>query len=443
MKMMRHHGSSTNTEESTTLNKDKSNTSFRKSEQHHQNKAIRWFVHSPSVTVGRRRQSASRSPNVSDIFRPKRTRSGCQVKPEEKPEESHPSQARIGQLERELEEALERVKALQEREADLLKKPTKLERANLQDSGKRLFPEDLPPKYHEDSPSKDREDSPSRDHEEPPTALAFPETSRTPTGTPGATTTADESFYTAADGSNALAEKVARSAANGSFHRVTSELSFSNHIDYQSFGEDNASDTPSAMWQKIAFESNSPTDHSRPPIKPPTEVVAICEQALPDVVDEKSMPLRLKDAEQRAQAYRSKLEKAEDLVASLFRDLDRARRSIHTLVSRNVVLTSHIKGIKMDREDNTIHRASLIKACMYVCPVFILCGGFEAFLSTIILVWVLVEIESSFDMDAADDDEEDEDEEEDDLKPQDKKPKTILKRSSIPKDILLQMPPED
>jgi hypothetical protein len=80
---------------------------------------------------------------------------------------------------------------------------------------------------------------------------------------------------------------------------------------------------------------------------------------------------------------------------------------------------------------------------MYVCPVFILCGGFEAFLSTIILVWVLVEIESSFDMDAADDDEEDEDEEEDDLKPQDKKPKTILKRSSIPKDILLQMPPED
>jgi hypothetical protein len=148
------------------------------------------------------------------------------------------------------------------------------------------------------------------------------------------------------------------------------------------------------------------------------------------------MHLRLNDAEQRAQAYRSKLEKAEDLVASLFRDLERARRSIHTLVSRNFALTSHIKGIKMDQEDNTIQRSSLIKACVYVCPVFILCGGLEAFVATIILVWVLVEIESSFYVYAADDDEE-----EDDLKPLDKKP--LLKCSSIPKDILLQVPPED
>jgi hypothetical protein len=44
-----------------------------------------------------------------------------------------------------------------------------------------------------------------------------------------------------------------------------------------------------------------------------------------------------------------------------------------------------------------VHRGRLIKACLYTAPVFVLCGGLDAFLATILLVWVLVEVESYLD----------------------------------------------
>mmetsp|Transcript_12261 Transcript_12261/g.25310 ORF Transcript_12261/g.25310 Transcript_12261/m.25310 type:complete len:85 (+) Transcript_12261:1-255(+) len=44
-----------------------------------------------------------------------------------------------------------------------------------------------------------------------------------------------------------------------------------------------------------------------------------------------------------------------------------------------------------------VHRGRLIKACLYTAPVFVLCGGLDAFLATILLVWVLIEVESYLD----------------------------------------------
>jgi hypothetical protein len=45
-----------------------------------------------------------------------------------------------------------------------------------------------------------------------------------------------------------------------------------------------------------------------------------------------------------------------------------------------------------------IYRSRLIKACMCVSPVFLLCGGLDIFCVTILLVWVLVEAESYMDL---------------------------------------------
>ena len=160
----------------------------------------------------------------------------------------------------------------------------------------------------------------------------------------------------------------------------------------------NLNETVSANRQTPTFE-NTPMDvqdlNSLTDLSPPAEVLTIREQAIPSECEEKDMPLRLKDAEQRAEAYRNKLEKADDLVASLFTDLERAKRSMHTLTTRNLALTSKLKGFEIDQEDNMIHRSSLFKACMFICPVFVLFGGLEVFISTIILVWATVEIESA------------------------------------------------
>ena len=131
---------------------------------------------------------------------------------------------------------------------------------------------------------------------------------------------------------------------------------------------------------------------------PPAEVSFVLEPPPIDIatiMDVANLRRALEDAELRAQTYRSKLEKSEDLVASLFRDLEKARRSTHTLVSRNVTLAGDLKSVKLDQEENMIHRNSLIKACMYVMPVFVLCGGLEVFSATIIFVWVLLELELS------------------------------------------------
>ena len=68
---------------------------------------------------------------------------------------------------------------------------------------------------------------------------------------------------------------------------------------------------------------------------------------------------------------------------------------MHALTTRNLALTSKLKGFEIDQEDNMIHRSSLFKACMFICPVFVLFGGLEVFISTIILVWATVEIESA------------------------------------------------
>ena len=131
-------------------------------------------------------------------------------------------------------------------------------------------------------------------------------------------------------------------------------------------------------------------------------------------------------------------------MASLFRDLERARRTIQSLVTRNVSLSRNIKKLKLDQEDNMIPRGSLVKACVYITPVFVLCGGLEFFVSTILLVWMLVELEASWMEGDDDDDDEDDDEnltsEEEVLrKLQDKElfSSPIVEDMPIPKDIVL------
>ena len=58
-----------------------------------------------------------------------------------------------------------------------------------------------------------------------------------------------------------------------------------------------------------------------------------------------------------------------------------------------------------------VHRGRLIKACLFTAPVFVLCGGLDAFLATILLVWVLVEVDGYLEGPEGHEDGDDEDEE--------------------------------
>jgi hypothetical protein len=224
--------------------------------------------------------------------------------------------------------------------------------------------------------------------------------------------------------------------------------------------------TPSSMtgpnfWQALAFENADGIDDENDmdqlqSVVPPMEVTAIHDPTSSPVKASSTslsaslsrnpaqlLAIRLKDAEQRASAYRQKLETSQDLVASLFRDLERARRTIQSLISRNLSLSRHAKNLRVQQEDNTIKRKSLVKACAYISPVFILCGGFEFFVSTVLLVWILVELEASWYLGEDDDEDGDDDddvtnEEEALLRLQQTEfPMPLAKDMPIPKSILL------
>jgi hypothetical protein len=198
-------------------------------------------------------------------------------------------------------------------------------------------------------------------------------------------------------------------------HGVTKET-LAKSDDEESLDQELDPETNISSWHGIALESAvcaelippyTEYQLQTPRIIPPTEVLAICEPPESfSEVDGLDFKIKLEDAQLRAQAYRCKLEAAEDLIASLFRDMEKARRSVHLLVTRNVKLAGAIRGIRLDQEEHYIGRSSLVKVCMYISPVFMLCGGLEYFVSTIILVWVFLELEAAVYPPAEDDEEE-------------------------------------
>ena len=88
---------------------------------------------------------------------------------------------------------------------------------------------------------------------------------------------------------------------------------------------------------------------------------------------------------------------AEELTVKLVGDLERMREENEKCVSKNRRLEAKLQILKAQQDEHMIHRGRLIKACLYTAPVFALCGGLDVFLATILLVWVLVEVESYLD----------------------------------------------
>jgi len=104
---------------------------------------------------------------------------------------------------------------------------------------------------------------------------------------------------------------------------------------------------------------------------------------------------------------------AKDLAAKLVVDLEELREENEKHVLKNRRLEAKLQILKAQQDEHMVHRGRLIKACLYTAPVFVLCGGLDAFLATILLVWVLIEVENYLDGNEGHD-EEDEDGEDDD-----------------------------
>jgi len=88
---------------------------------------------------------------------------------------------------------------------------------------------------------------------------------------------------------------------------------------------------------------------------------------------------------------------AEELAVKLMKDLEDLREENEKYASKNRRLETKLQILKAQQDEHMVHRGRLIKACLYTAPIFMLCGGLDAFLATILLVWVLIEVESYLD----------------------------------------------
>jgi len=135
-------------------------------------------------------------------------------------------------------------------------------------------------------------------------------------------------------------------------------------------------------------DGNETSDKTRKPTTPPRE----------DTVDD--------DDEKRM---------AQELAVRLGKDLESKREETEKYASKNRRLESKLQILKAQQDEHMVHRGRLVKACLYTAPVFVLCGGLDAFLATILLVWVLVEVDGYLEGgEGHDDDEEDGDDDDDD-----------------------------
>jgi hypothetical protein len=97
---------------------------------------------------------------------------------------------------------------------------------------------------------------------------------------------------------------------------------------------------------------------------------------------------------------------AQELAAKLVLDLEVMREENEKHISKNRRLETKLQILKAQQDEHMVHRGRLIKACLYTAPVFLLCGGIDVFLATILLVWVYVEVESYLDGNEGKDEEE-------------------------------------
>lgn len=108
---------------------------------------------------------------------------------------------------------------------------------------------------------------------------------------------------------------------------------------------------------------------------------------------------RLNEAEERAAFMEGRLEKADDLVEGIFKDLERARLCIHDLVYRNTLLRKRLETKKREDIKEAYQEGEvilehywLLKGSMYVGLFFFFSGGFEYFMATVFFVWLILEI---------------------------------------------------
>lgn len=163
--------------------------------------------------------------------------------------------------------------------------------------------------------------------------------------------------------------------------------------------------TNEISWDTMGLDANRP-EHVGQPLRAlkslaeqdlpiPKEVTIIC-ASLGD--EEPGLKEQNEDASKQVAFLKNKLEGADDIIESVFKDLERARLCIHDMVHRNVQLATKLnekrrQDVKEEYEEGEINVEQywLLKGSMYIGLFFFFTGGYELFMASVILIWLMLE----------------------------------------------------
>jgi hypothetical protein len=134
--------------------------------------------------------------------------------------------------------------------------------------------------------------------------------------------------------------------------------------------------------------------------KPIPKEVTIISTSLGD--GEMGLVERLEDSQKQSSFLKAKLEASDDIIESVFKDLERARLCIHDLVYRNVALAAKMtekrrQDVKEEYEEGEVNVEQywLLKGSMYVGLFFFFTGGYEFFMASVMFIWLILEVNLS------------------------------------------------
>lgn len=163
--------------------------------------------------------------------------------------------------------------------------------------------------------------------------------------------------------------------------------------------------TNEISWDTMGLDAKRP-EHIGQPLRAlkslaeqdlpiPTEVTIICTST---GNEEPGLQEKHEDALNQVAFLKSKLESADDIIESVFKDLERARLCIHDMVHRNVQLAAKLnekrrQDVKEEYEEGEINVEQywLLKGSMYVGLFFFFTGGYELFMASAMLIWLILE----------------------------------------------------
>jgi hypothetical protein len=110
------------------------------------------------------------------------------------------------------------------------------------------------------------------------------------------------------------------------------------------------------------------------------------------------MDQRLEQAEMEAQEYRQQLMATQSLLDVISTDLRKERSRVQDLIYQNKRLLTEVMA-SAGKDEATMHTETmmkqemlLLKICLFLSMVFVMCGGRPIFLALVVVLWTFVDI---------------------------------------------------